>query len=229
MQKMSLTRRIKDYCIEVTRCIYDSDKKTIKCGVNDEKLLTNLARAKREIIDIIKLNLTPASCLLTLTYRENMQDYNRAYKDFKYFVDRIKYNFKIDLRYLRVIELQERGAIHFHVVIFNDEFIKIKYNDIYNLWGNGAVHIRKIENLDSTTFDKIGNYLGKYLSKSKNIAWNKRIYTTSRNLKRIHKERIIIEDEQLFTYYDDLLTKNSNIVISNDNIRYKKYIKRKNI
>lgn len=227
MKKMSITKRVKEYFIEYTTYIFDSDKKTVKNGVHDKKSISNLARARREIIELIRLNLIPNSCLLTLTYKENMQDYEKSRKDFKKFVMRLEYNFNISLRYLRVIELQERGAIHFHVIIFNSEFVNISYNEIYRLWGHGAVHIRKIENLDDVTADKVGNYLGKYLTKSKDIAVNRKIYTTSRNLKRLEKERIIINDESLFNYYNELYMKNTDMVITIDEFRMKKYIKSK--
>lgn len=230
MLKMSITKRIKEYYIEYTRCYFETEKKGKRKKVNDKKLVSNLSRARREIIDIIKLNLSIDSCLLTLTYKENMQDYDRARKDFDKFVKRIKYNFGIVLKYLRVIELQQRGAIHFHVVVFNSDFVRIPYNEIYRIWRHGAVHIRKIEIIDDVTADKIGNYLGKYLTKSKDIAVNKKIYTTSRNLKRIKKERVVIDDERLFAVYDNYLTNSSNIVISFEgNSKLQKYIKSKNL
>lgn len=113
VRKMSIIKREKEYYVEFTRCYYEVGKKNKKNDVNDKKLVCNLARARRAIIDIIRLNLELSSCLLTLTYKENMQDYERAYKDFNKFVKRVEYRYKISLRYLRVIELQKRGAIHF--------------------------------------------------------------------------------------------------------------------
>lgn len=223
--KLSITKRVKDYYIEYTTCYYDSDRKVLRNGLYDEKLLTSLARARREIISIIRLNLTPDSCLLTLTYKDNVKDYTKAYKDFYNFVKMIKYKFNIDLKYLRVIELQQRGSIHFHVVIFNSEFVNIPYIEIYGTWRFGAVHIRKIDVFDDATADRVGNYIGKYLSKSKDIALNKKIYTTSRNIKKPVKERTVVENEKLFNYYEDMLYKQSNIIL--DNCTHKKYIKSK--
>ena len=215
MRKMSIIKREKQYCVEYTSFVFEEMKrvKKVNINVNEKKLITNLARARREIIEIIKLNLEFGSCLLTLTYRENMQDYNRAYDDFRKFVMRIEYRYKISLRYLRVIELQERGAIHFHVIIFNPEFAFYPYNDIYKIWGHGAVHIRRIENLDDVTADKVGNYLGKYLTKSKDLAKGKKIYSTSRNLKRQKKQRIVIEDEKQFALYEAYLKQLAKIVV----------------
>ncbi|MEO6935148.1 MAG: hypothetical protein ABI171_07370 [Collimonas sp.] len=56
-----------------------------------------------------------ADRLVTLTYRENMTDRDRALKDFKAFVRRVG---KVkDFHYVAVIEQQERGAIHFHIAV----------------------------------------------------------------------------------------------------------------
>lgn len=211
--KLSITKRVKEYYEEFTACYFEGGKKRKKTGVHGKKLLSSLARARREIIDIIRLNLTVDSCLLTLTYKENVQDYERVRKDFDKFVKRIKYNYNFVLKYLRVIELQKRGAIHFHVVVFSPEFCRIPYNEVYSIWGHGAVHIRIIEALDDVTADRIGGYLGKYLTKSKEIASNKKIYTTSRNLKRLKKERIVIEDEEQSEIFIKRLADASNAII----------------
>lgn len=211
--KLSITKRVKEYYEEFTACYFEGGKERKKTGVHGKKLLSSLARARREIIELIKLNITVGSCLLTLTYRQNIQNYDVANTDFKNFVKKIKYNYKIDLRYVRVIELQKRGAIHFHVVIFNSDFCLIPYNEIYNIWGHGAVHVRRIEALDDVTADKIGNYLGKYLTKSKEIAPNKKIYTTSRNIKRLEKQRIVIEDVEQSAYFLERLASVSNAIL----------------
>lgn len=228
--KLSIIKRTKEYYEEFTACYYDSNIKRKKNGVHGKKLLSSLARAKREIIELIRLNLVPDSCLLTLTYKENVQDYNKAYRDFYNFVKLIRYKYNLVLKYIRVIELQKRGAIHFHVIVFNPEFCWIPYNDIYKVWGHGAVHIRKIEVLDDVTADKVGNYLGKYLTKSKEIAPNKKIYTTSRNIKRLEKQRIVIEDVNQSALFLERLAKASNAVIYIDgNNRLIKFVKAKKL
>lgn len=224
--KLSITKRVKEFYVEYTACYY-IERKNKKTGLHGKKLLSSLARARREIIDIIRLNLVFGSCLLTLTYKENVQDYNKAYRDFYNFVKMVKYRFGISLKYIRVLELQQRGAIHFHVVVFSPEFVTIPYNEIYKVWGHGAVHIRRIDVLDDVTADRIGSYLGKYLTKSKEIAPNKKIYTTSRNLKRLKKERIVVEDEKQSELIIEQLAKTSNAVIYIEGNRLIKFVKAK--
>lgn len=211
--KLSIIKRTKEYYEEFTACYFESGKERKKTGVHGKKLLSSLSRARREIIELIRLNLVPDSCLLTLTYKENVQDYNKAYRDFYNFVKLIRYKYNLTLKYIRVIELQKRGAIHFHVIVFNPEFCRISYNEIYSIWGHGAVHIRKIEVLDDVTADKVGNYLGKYLTKSKEIAPNKKIYTTSRNIKRLEKQRIVIEDVEQSALFLERLANASNAIL----------------
>lgn len=225
MIKMSITKKQKDYYIEYITCLYNGKTgNNLKGSVNDKKLITNLARARHEIVELVNLNLVSGSSLLTLTYRENMQDYEKANTDFKNFVKRLKYNYNLNLKYIRVIELQQRGSIHFHVIIFNPEFLNIPYNDIFNLWGFGAIHVKAIDVIDELTADKLGNYLGKYLTKNKDIEINKKIYSTSRNLIRPQKQRIVIEHEELIPLYEKILTNNSDMILEVDST-LKKYIK----
>jgi hypothetical protein len=54
--------------------------------------------------------------LLTLTYRENMQDRERLYDDFKRFVRLVRKQHP-DWMYVAVPELQDRGAFHVHIAV----------------------------------------------------------------------------------------------------------------
>lgn len=111
---------------------------------------------------------------ITLTYKENMTDTKRLYKDFKNFIKRVrtKYKKQTSIDYLVVIEPQERGAWHCHVLIrFNDlesiyipnEFDKQTMEPVnapmYELWGHGWVTIHSLKEVDN-----IGAYLSAYLT-----------------------------------------------------------------
>lgn len=54
--------------------------------------------------------------LLTLTYRENMQDRERCYADFKRFL-RLARAEGLQLHYVAVPEVQQRGAYHVHLAV----------------------------------------------------------------------------------------------------------------
>lgn len=101
---------------------------------------------------------------ITLTYKENMTDTKRLYEDFKKFIMRFRYSFKVygSIDYLTVIEPQERGAWHHHLLVrFNDVHDKIYLDSkvVSEIWGHGFIKIRTMEGNDN-----IGVYLSAYLS-----------------------------------------------------------------
>jgi len=101
---------------------------------------------------------------ITLTYKENMTDTKRLYEDFKKFIMRFRYSFKSygSIDYLTVIEPQERGAWHHHLLVrFNDVQDKIYLDNkaVSEIWGHGFIKIRTMEGNDN-----IGVYLSAYLS-----------------------------------------------------------------
>ncbi|WP_208023824.1 rolling circle replication-associated protein [Duganella aquatilis] len=70
-------------------------------------------RAKQKVRDCCKA--ISADRMVTLTYRENMLDRDRAAKHFKAFCRRLGKVKKF--HYVAVIEQQERGALHFHIAV----------------------------------------------------------------------------------------------------------------
>lgn len=70
-------------------------------------------RAKQKVRECCKA--ISADRMVTLTYRENMVDRDRAAKDFKAFCRRLGKVQKF--HYVAVIEEQERGALHFHIAV----------------------------------------------------------------------------------------------------------------
>lgn len=100
---------------------------------------------------------------LTLTYAENMQDPKKLYTDVEKFIKRLKYRFKdkTTIDYINVVEPQERGAWHCHLLLrFNDlENIFIANKKMADLWGHGFVTIKSMKDVDN-----IGAYLSAYLA-----------------------------------------------------------------
>src|SRR5690606_4574852 len=56
---------------------------------------------------------------LTLTFAENVQDIDHGNRAFRNFMRRFEYDTGLKLKYVCVIEFQKRGAIHYHLVVFN--------------------------------------------------------------------------------------------------------------
>lgn len=155
--------------------------------VNKEKTDANLSATKKKIVEFLLLNMTIDSTFLTLTFRENVQDYDYSADCFKYFLKSFRRKYGYSLSYLAVKELQKRGAIHYHIIIFNPEFSLIPYKDIYDLWGNGGIYIEPIKGVTMGDYLSISGYFSKYLvnrSKGQLISRDKRLFSCSRDVKR---------------------------------------------
>jgi len=110
---------------------------------------------------------------------------------FKNFIKRLKYNYNIqNLKYLAVIEFQQRGAVHYHVLL---NIPYIPHKELQELWGNGFVFINAIEHVDN-----IGAYILKYITKDNNDKrlMGQKAYLTSRNL--IKPEEVLNHDLKEF-------------------------------
>lgn len=144
------------------------------------RLSKNLTRCKTNLIDLIDCNVGQNTKFMTLTYKKNQTDWEQSSKDFKLFLLRLKRE-GIILSYVAVREFQKRGAIHFHLVIFNNE--KLDINILKKCWSFGFIKINRIDNYFNVT-----RYVSKYISKSLITSFVnypfKRLYNCSRDLKR---------------------------------------------
>ena len=177
-------------------------------------------RARTELRRLINSNVEGDSKFLTLTFKENITDLDYANNQFKKFIMRLNYNFKIKVKYSCVVEFQKRGAIHYHVILYNltGKVDLVKLSDI---WGHGFIKLNKIKGVDN-----VGAYICKYMTKSEdNRLEGRKMYFNSRNL---NKPREIKEPEIVAAVESSLqcqVPKYENS-FSNDynNITYKQYI-----
>lgn len=135
----------------------------------DEHRKQVLQRAKKNLRRLINANVGQygkefTAKFLTLTFKDNVKDLDKANYEFKKFIQRLNYycfgTKKANLKYTCVVEFQKRGAIHYHVIIYNIPFVKA--NDIANVWGNGFIKINKIDDVDN-----VGAYVSEYLGQAK--------------------------------------------------------------
>ena len=135
---------------------------------NISESINSMYKTLKRLRYLINNNFTGAlnELFLTLTYGENMQDTERLYNDFKKFFKRLRYKYKgiTSIDYLNVIEPQQRGAWHCHILLrFNDiEKIYIPNKELAQMWGFGFVTVKRIDEVDN-----IGAYLTAYLTDMK--------------------------------------------------------------
>jgi len=128
----------------------------------DDKLINRekvYSRAKRDVRRVINANIGEFSKFVTLTFAENITDIRIASYEFKKFKQRLEDYVSHKLQYLAVVEFQKRGAIHYHVLMFNLPYIKS--NELKRIWGNGFIKINKISEVDN-----VGAYVCKYMTKT---------------------------------------------------------------
>lgn len=135
-------------------------------------------RAKRTLIQIINTNAHILRKFLTLTFKDNVTNIAFAYYELKKFVQRLEHTYSIKMQYACVIEFQDRGAIHFHILC-NLPYIDV--NAISRIWGNGFIKLNRIDNVDN-----VGAYVTKYMTKDGNDErlCGQKSYTLSRGLKK---------------------------------------------
>lgn len=101
---------------------------------------------------------------ITLTYKENMTDTKKLYRDFDKFIKRFRYRYGSEpgeIDYMTIVEPQERGAWHHHLLVrFNNGRKAFLPNDeVAEIWGHGFIKISTL-----TGVDNIGAYLSAYLA-----------------------------------------------------------------
>ena len=135
----------------------------------------------------------------TLTFADNLTDVKKANYLFKKFKQKLQYKFGKDIKYLGVVEFQDRGAVHYHVL---SNIPYIPQRDLQDLWGHGFVFINAINHVDN-----IGAYIVKYMTKDTTDTrlQGLKAYLCSRNL--IRPEEIVNHDLKEFKKLEDIIEK----------------------
>lgn len=131
-----------------------------------------------------------ADRLVTLTYRENVTDRTLALKHWKSFVRRLSKH--KEFHYVAVIEVQQRGAIHFHVAVHGRQ----SYALLRSIWQSvlgtdaegrqmGQVNVRDPHRFGfgAKGHHKLASYISKYCGKSMDVRdLNEKRYFCSRGI-----------------------------------------------
>ncbi len=150
---------------------------------NLEKSLQNYANTNQRRRDTVR---RLACCnfnaehdkFFTLTFADNQTDVKVANRIFAKFIMRLKHKFGNNIKYLAVIEFQNRGAVHYHVL---SDIPYIASSELQQIWGQGFVYINAISHVDN-----VGAYIVKYMTKDNadERLQGLKAYLYSRNLKR---------------------------------------------
>lgn len=138
--------------------------KEYKKNENRSENINSLLKTMKKLRYLINNNFIGSNreLFITLTYKENMTDLKRLYSDFSKFIKRLRYKYKeFELDYINVVEPQERGAWHCHVLLKSNNIapLYISNRDLASLWGHGFVRVNRLENVDN-----IGAYVTSYLT-----------------------------------------------------------------
>lgn len=140
---------------------------------------------------------------LTLTFAENMTNVKECNVLFKAFIRKLRNKYNSKLKYLAVIEFQDRGAVHYHVLL---NIPYIPHKELQELWGNGFVFINAIEHVDN-----IGAYILKYITKNNNDIrlMGQKAYLISKNLR--HPDEFINHNLKDFDKMENRVIKKYNL------------------
>ena len=136
---------VKDFDLNLKKLNIDTDLNNNTNNFDNElKKIEerNIIRSKLSCQRLAKANMKDWETFITLTFEKNITDVQKANKQFRYFIDKIR-RVKKDFKYLCITEFQKRGAIHYHLLT------NININDIAIIMENSNNII--IENISITT------------------------------------------------------------------------------
>jgi len=203
--KIKIRKLNKDEYIRVDT----GELKKFKHNENRKDDLSSVADSVKKLRNLINNNFSGGKkeFMFTVTYKENMKDVKKLYKDFNKFIKRLKYNFSDNnFEYISIVEPQGRGAWHCHVLLkFDKEIIFIENSFIAKLWNKGFVTVQRIKD----NIDNIGAYLSAYLTNlehnDENINMLEKMGVDSKELifkdiKVNNKDKKFIKGARLYLY-----------------------------
>lgn len=171
--------------------------------INREKVYN---RAKRDLRRLINTNIQQESKFVTLTFADNVQDFETANHEFTLFIKRLSYYLGHKVSYVCVPEFQKRGAIHYHLLMFNVPYIE--NSKLRDIWGQGFVRINGIKEVDN-----VGAYVCKYMSKDMNTDERLRGYKCYFSSRGLDKP-IEIKEKDLVKSVEDSIEGQSPVYVN---------------
>lgn len=178
--------------------------------VSKEDRERNLKRVKKNVRRLALAN-DLGQVHLTLTFKENMQNVDKADNLFKKFIFELRKRYPY-LKYIATRELQKRGAIHYHVLLNQRVNLKVARK----LWKHGFIWLVGHKNkLEAVMY--VLKYITKDVAESVMVSktgHTKKAYLSSQGLKKELKNCtmsfLINQPDQYVEYRDNL-----NFLITN--------------
>lgn len=201
---------VKDFDLNLKKLNIDTDLNNNTNNFDNElKKIEerNIIRSKLSCQRLAKANMKDWETFITLTFEKNITDVQKANKQFRYFIDKIR-RVKKDFKYLCITEFQKRGAIHYHLLTninINDDTLMYTQNDNKNFrhvkyWHNG---FNSVEILKGDTKKVIG-YISKYMTKDiDDRLFSKHRYFYSQNLIKPKNNFIDLDNEKEVKFYNE--------------------------
>lgn len=131
---------------------------------NRSQNINSLRKTFRKLRGVINSNFEGLANELhiILTYKENMQDTERFYKDMQKFIRQLRNELGREIKYILVVEPQARGAWHSHLLVsaLDNKNLFLDNNRVREMWGHGII----VKTKSLKGIDNIGAYLSAYLS-----------------------------------------------------------------
>lgn len=151
----------------------------------NRKKVTN--RARKNVRRYANAN-TDLDKFITLTFAYNMTDIDSANAVFHIFLTKLRKDYP-QLKFIKVIEFQRRGAIHYHML---SNLPYIAFQDFFRYWSYGFYKLNRIDNVDN-----VGAYITKYMCKELDERLKGyKAYSMSQNL----TPPVVFEDEESVEY-----------------------------
>lgn len=141
-------------------------------------------RAKKEkLIHLADVNfMASESSFVTLTFEENVTEYESAVISFKQFCKRLRRKFE-GIRYITTVEAQNRGAIHFHVLL-NVPCSEENADVVKDCWSAGIAEVQEVFSVKGCVL-----YMCKDFEKQEreHMLFGKRCYFISQGMEQCHQ------------------------------------------
>ncbi|MDB2634405.1 hypothetical protein N9Y40_02805 [Porticoccaceae bacterium] len=183
-QNLVSARQFRSGDAEITSVLYiphsvtggGSPRKNDNKSEMDKNVLLASCRRSAKTIRHKTMTFCPTQ-MMTLTFRENVEELSEAWSRFAYFNKLMSAKYENKWQYVCVPEYQGRGAVHFHVAVPEYFGNPATFNPVRKLWkracgkydGGYNVAIPKDGNKKQKSPRQIGRYISKYISKGMEV------------------------------------------------------------